>query len=69
VQPDRCGNVSELSPQTFCTFPREFSSVGNEVERAATLFPSQVLPIYSCHVRFPVVSENSIVVRQDCGHF
>ena len=28
---------------------------GNELERAATLFPSRVLPIYSCHVRFPVL--------------
>jgi hypothetical protein len=28
---------------------------GNELERAATLFPSQVLPIYPCHVRFPAL--------------
>ena len=25
----------------------------NELERAATLFPSRVLPIYSCHVAIP----------------
>jgi hypothetical protein len=39
------------------------------VERTATLFPSRVLPIYSFHVRFPVVSENSIVVSQTLDTF
>src|SRR5215469_1601279 len=46
---------TELSPQTFCTFPREFSSDSrHELQRAATLFLSRVLPIYSC-LLFPVL--------------
>ena len=38
--------LTELSPQTFCTFPREFSSDRRQrvLERAATLFPTRVLP-------------------------
>ena len=38
---------------------------GNSLERAMTLFASHVLPIYSCHVRFPFSELRSALVYAD----
>jgi len=62
---------AELLPRTFCTFPREFSSlrrpraaVGHEHD------PGQVLRVYSCGVRSPVSGFSRLVSRRtgpSCG--
>ena len=46
---------AELCLQTFCTFPREFSSfLRHGLQRTSTLIPDTVLPIYSRDVRSSV---------------
>jgi hypothetical protein len=39
-----------MTPRTFCTFSREFSSlrVGRGCNRAANLIPDTILRVYSC---------------------
>jgi len=47
---------AELSAQTFCTFPREFSSATRQRLEGRGPDPEPVLMIYSCYVRFPLLS-------------
>ena len=58
-KPDRRQNggcAAQLSARTFCTFPREFSSIGGKgLLTGSHLIPDTVPPIYSCDGRSPTL--------------
>jgi hypothetical protein len=58
----------ELSPQTFCTFPREFSSDRRQrVGTRSDFVPESGSADHSCHARFPILRALPPDVQACCG--
>ena len=50
-----CAQPSYLRRHSALSRASSRQTGGNELKHAATLFPGRVVPIYLCHVRFPVL--------------